>query len=39
MHNLHMSVCMCGGGGGEGSTVQMKELKLLTRRDENPQAS
>ena len=33
MHNLHMCVCVC--GGGEGATVQVKELKLLARRDEN----
>ena len=31
MHNLHMCVCMWGGGG----TVQVKELNLLARRDEN----
>ena len=33
MHNLHMCVCMRGRGGG--ATVQVKELNLLTRRDEN----
>ena len=32
MHNLHMCVCMWGGG---GATVQVKELNLLARRDEN----
>ena len=31
MHNLHMCVCMCVGG----ATVQVKELNLLARRDEN----
>ena len=35
MHNLHMCVCMWGGGGGGGATVQVKELKLLARLDEN----
>ena len=31
-----MCVCMWGGGGvGEGATVQVKELKLFARRDEN----
>ena len=30
MHNLHMCVCMWG-----GATVQVKELNLLARRDEN----
>ena len=39
MHNLHMCVCMWGGGGGGGwgggATVQVKELNLLARRDEN----
>ena len=34
MHNLHMCVCMWGGG-GEGATVQVKELKLLACLDEN----
>ena len=34
MHNLHICVCMWGGGGG-GATVQVKELNLLARRDEN----
>ena len=33
MHNLHMCVCMWGGRGG--GTVQVKELNLLARRDEN----
>ena len=35
MHNLHMCVCMCVGGWGGGATVQVKELNLLARRDEN----
>ena len=36
MYNLHVCVCMWGGEGGEeGATVQVKELKLLARRDEN----
>ena len=35
MINLHMCVCMWGGGGGGGATVQVKEVKLLARRDEN----
>ena len=36
MHNLHMCVCMWGGGEGRGgATVQVKELNLLARRDEN----
>ena len=34
MHNLHMCVCMWGRRGG-GATVQVKELNLLARRDEN----
>lgn len=37
MHNLHMCVvCVyVGVGGGGGATVQVKELNLLARRDEN----
>ena len=34
MHNLHMCVCMWGGGGG-GAPVEVKELNFLARRDEN----
>ena len=35
MHNLRMCVCMWRGGGGEGTIVQVKELKLLARLDED----